>query len=446
MPSRQKLAQREAPASAHVSGRPLSALSLYTGAGGLDLGFEAAGFETRVAIEIEPDAVRTLRKNRPQWEVIDEDVHSEAASSSEILRRGGLKEGEADILIGGPPCQPFSKSGYWARGDARRLDDPRADTLAAYLRVLRDAKPKAFLLENVPGLAFSEKDEGFIFLRRSIEAINREVGTEYTFSSALLRAVEHGVPQDRHRVFVIGARDGTTFEFPRATHVAPACLGDACEKESMFDLFAHAKHAGLARCHTAWDAIGDLQDDDDPSLRMTGKWADLLPSIPEGKNYLYHTNRGGGEPLFGWRRRYWSFLLKLAKRLPSWTIAAQPGPAIGPFHWKNRRLSPKELMRLQTFPENYEVVGSLRSVQRQLGNAVPSALAERLALEIRRQLLGEHDAKSHRITLIPARRVGVPDEEPLQPVARKYLSLVGPHEAHPGTGRGYGAIRRAAGR
>ena len=83
----------------------------------------------------------------------------------------------------------------------------------------------------------------------------------------------------------------------------------------------------------------------------------LLPTIPEGQNYLWHTERGGGEPLFGWRRRYWSFLLKLAKDLPSWTIQAQPGPATGPFHWDNRRLSVREMARMQTFPDNVVIKG-----------------------------------------------------------------------------------------
>jgi DNA (cytosine-5)-methyltransferase 1 len=423
---------------------PLTAISLYTGAGGLDLGFEAAGFETRVAVELDPDAVRTLRANRPGWQIIDQDIHSEAASSKEILRRAGLKVGEADVLIGGPPCQPFSKSGYWARGDSKRLDDPRADTLAAYLRVLRDTQPRAFLLENVPGLAFSQKNEGLVFLRRTIEAINREVGTNYSFSVALLRAVEHGVPQDRHRVFVIGARDGTSFEFPSPSHVAPPSLRHAEDEAMMADLFDNAAHAGLEPFLTAWDAIGDLEDEDDPALRVTGKWADLLPSIPEGKNYLYHTDRGDGKPLFGWRRRYWSFLLKLSKTLPSWTIAAQPGPAIGPFHWKNRRLSSRELMRLQTFPDGYKIEGPLRSVQRQVGNAVPSALAERLALEIRRQLLGHAYVPSDRPSLLPARRDDAPPPEAVAPVSRRYLALAGNHEAHPGTGLGYGAQRRVS--
>jgi DNA (cytosine-5)-methyltransferase 1 len=165
-----------------------------------------------------------------------------------------------------------------------------------------------------------------------------------------------------------------------------------------------------------------------------------LPSIPDGENYLWHTPRGGGLPLFGWRRRSWSFLLKLAKALPSWTIQAQPGPAIGPFHWKNRRLSARELCRLQTVPDDYTVLGNLASVQRQLGNAVPCALAEVLARAMRRQLLGDPISLDSR--LVPSPRHPVPDPEPVRPVPLKYRHLVGEHEAHPGTGQGYAASRR----
>jgi DNA (cytosine-5)-methyltransferase 1 len=396
-------------------------VSLYTGAGGLDLGLEATGFETSVAVEFDADSVATLRHNRP-WEVIHRDIHD--VPSSEILAAAGLREGDADLLVGGPPCQPFSKSGYWAKGDAARLDDPRATTLEAYLRVLRDVKPKAFLLENVAGLAYQRKDEGLQLLLDTIESINRSSGTEYRVSMALLKASAYGVPQERERVFLIGQRDGIEFEFPDPTH-APGT----------------ERISGTDAAMTAWDAIGDLEDDDDPSLAMTGKWADLLPSIPEGKNYLHHTDRGDGMPLFGWRRRYWSFLLKLAKDLPSWTITAQPGSAIGPFHWKNRRLSMRELCRLQTFPEGYVVTGARNAYQRQIGNAVPSALAELLGRCIVKQLLGGRP-RNRPLTLLPPRRLPVPAAERIRPVPPKYRNLVGDHEAHPGTGKGYGAIAR----
>lgn len=411
-------------------------ISLYTGAGGLDLGFEAAGYETRVAVEKDPDAVATLQANRPAWNVVPHDIHSDPASSKHLMERADLRVGDADLLVGGPPCQPFSKSGYWARGDVRRLEDPRATTLEAYLRVLRDTQPRAFLLENVPGLAYEGKKEGLDLLRRTIDAINSEIKTQYSFEVGMLRAVEHGVPQDRLRVFIVGARDGTVFKFPKSTHSRPT------DDTKSGDLLADLSEKPLETPLTAWDAIGDLEEDDDPALRVGGKWADLLPSIPEGRNYLYHTGRGEGLPLFGWRTRYWSFLLKLAKALPSWTLTADPGSAIGPFHWRNRRLSATELLRLQTFPEGYCVKGGYRASVRQLGNAVPSALAERLGLEIRKQLLGEPSLRSDVLSLIPLRRDGMPEPEPTTVVPERYQFLVGKHDAHPGPGLGPGARSR----
>ena len=402
-----------------------TAISLFTGAGGLDLGFEAAGFETAVAVEMDAEAVATVRENR-DWPVFDRDVHS--VTSKELLATGGLGEAEADVLIGGPPCQPFSKSGYWASGDTLRLDDDRAGTLSAYLRVLRDTLPRAFLLENVPGLAYKGKNEGLELIERTIERINGERGTDYRLSVAQLNAADYGVPQLRQRVFVIGGREGQRFQFPAATHQP---LPDDDQRLI----------SGLPTHTTAWDAIGDLQDEDDPDLAMTGKWADLLPSIPEGENYLWHTERGGGLELFGWRRRFWSFLLKLAKAKPSWTVQAQPGPAVGPFHWKSRRLSARELCRLQTFPDGYEILGDIRSAQKQLGNAVPSALAEVLARAIRVQILG--DEVSSEATLIPRPRRPIPEPEAPRPVPKKYHHLVGDHAAHPGNGKGYGAEKRA---
>ena len=186
--------------------RELNAISLYTGVGGLDFGFEAAGFRTAAAVEVNPIACRTIRRNRPDWNLIEGDIH--AISSEEILDVGGLHTGEADVLIGGPPCQPFSKSSYWVNGDALRLDDPRADTLTAYLRVLRETRPKAFLLENVYGLVYKSKDEGLRHLLEGISRINQEAGTDYQVRWKMLNAAHFGVPQTRERVFLIGSREG----------------------------------------------------------------------------------------------------------------------------------------------------------------------------------------------------------------------------------------------
>lgn len=393
-----------------------SVLSLFTGVGGLDYGFEAAGFETRVALEFDRQCCESLRASRP-WPVIEADLLE--TPTKDILKQAGLRAGGADLLIGGPPCQPFSKSGWWKSGDSLRLDDPRASTLAGYLRVLEEARPKAFLLENVEGLAFGGKDEGLRLLLDAVRRINTVAKTKYRPVVITLNAADYGVPQTRTRVFVIASRDGRVFEKPAPTH--RDCTEDSDEGTPWM---------------TAWDAIGGTPEPRDPSLALTGKWADLLPSVPEGMNYLWHTDRMGGEPLFGWRRRYWNFLLKLAKNRPAWTIQAQPGPSTGPFHWSSRRLSARELARLQTFPPNVVIAGNRGDVQRQIGNAVPSLLAEVLAREIRSQFF---DATP--IGDLPALRVRrrgrCPPPEPLAPVPAKYLELVGTHVAHPGTGRGF---------
>jgi DNA (cytosine-5)-methyltransferase 1 len=176
---------------------------------------------------------------------------------------------------------------------------------------------------------------------------------------------------------------------------------------------------------------------------MTGKWGDLLPSIPEGENYLWHTQRGGGLPLFGWRTRYWSFLLKLAKSRPSWTIQAQPGPATGPFHWTNRRLTARELCRLQTLPDGLQFDCGRNDIQRMLGNAVPSLVAEVMAREIRKQLLGKSVRKKSLILLPPRRGKSPPAERPLK-VPAEYLQLIGDHAEHPGEGLGNSARHRVA--
>jgi DNA (cytosine-5)-methyltransferase 1 len=401
-------------------------VSIYSGAGGLDYGFEVAGFQTRVCIDFDADACATLTANRP-WPVLEADVME--LPLSKILETAALKPGETDVLLGGPPCQPFSKSGYWSRGDSLRLDDPRAGTLGRYLAIVRELKPRVVLFENVDAVAYEGKDEGLQLLIQGLKTINNLTGTQYEPSIAVLDAADYGVPQRRTRLFIVAARDGRRFKFPQPTH-----SGD--------DLLSTVP--GGAPYSTAWDAIGDLDSlSNDVGLEITGKWAQLLPSIPEGKNCLWHTARSGGEPLFGWRTRFWNFLLKLAKNQPSWTLQAQPGPATGPFHWRNRHLSARELCRIQTFPDDVTIIGDRRAAQKQLGNAVPSLLAEVLARAIRSQLL-DSPAQGSTPYLLPPRRLPIPQAEKIAPVPEKYRHLLGQHAAHPGTGKGPSAARRLA--
>lgn len=394
-------------------------VSLFTGAGGLDIGLEEAGFCVALCVEKDTAARETIQLNRPRWSLAEPgDIHLLAPEAA--LEQTGLQPGELTLLSGGPPCQPFSKSGYWARGDSSRLSDPRASTLHAYLQWVEAFLPEAILLENVSGLVFRAKDEGLRLLVSGLEAINRRRGVTYRPHVIQVNAVSFGVPQARERVVLVAHRDGHDFKLPPPTHFSPSQA---------------AQLPGAEPYRTAWDAIGDLDSDVWPDeLRLTGKWAELVPSIPEGMNYLWHTPRGGGLPLFGWRTRYWSFLLKLAKDRPSWTLQAEPGPATGPFHWRSRRLSIRELCRLQTFPDDYVICGRYREAQRQVGNAVPPAVGELLGLEIRRQLLKERVRR--RLRLVPGRRSSCPPPEAPLEVPRAYRSLAGSCRDHPGPGQG----------
>lgn len=262
------------------------------------------------------------------------------------------------------------------------------------------------------------------FVHEEVDRIWQEREVRYYVTSRVLQAANYGVPQLRERFILVASRD-RRFTFPEPTHFP-------------------AKHGrGLLRAEpyrTAWDALGDLPSDPEDDLAPRGRWADLLPSIPEGHNYLFHTDRGAGLPLFGWRRRFWSFLLKLSKTLPSWTIQAQPGPAVGPFHWKSRRLSIREMQRLQTFPDDVTILGARCSAQRQVGNAVPSLLAEVLGRAIREQLLDGH-VEAEMPSLMPPNRAPYPIPEPATAVPARFHAMAGHHPAHPGTGKGWAARR-----
>jgi len=398
----------------------MNAVSLFSGCGGMDFGFKAAGFEIIFANDFDRHSCETLRLNGAS-NVVECPVESVPAS----LINERLAGRELDMLFGGPPCQPFSKSGYWATGDSKRLNDPRSQTLTEFFRIVDELRPRAFLLENVHGISYSGKEEGFTFLLSRIAEINRRRRTNYRPAWAILNAADFGVPQLRIRFFLVALRDGAPFNFPEPSHQSTEN-----ETDNNLELFATA----LPRYTTAWDAIGHIQPDPDESLAMNGRWASLLPSIPEGENYLWHTDRKGGLPLFGWRTRYWSFLLKLAKAKPSWTIQAQPGSAIGPFHWQNRRLSWREMAALQTFPCDFKIKSPRVEIQRQIGNAVPSLLAEVLARSIHSIL--SRTTPTTTLKLAVDRAPVTPRPERLKPVPLEFLHLMGEHEAHPGTGRG----------
>jgi DNA (cytosine-5)-methyltransferase 1 len=341
------------------------AISLFSGAGGLDLGVEAAGYRVGAAVERDRDAVLTMEKNFPDTQVLRGDILD--VPTRDILRAAGLRgRARPDLLVGGPPCTPFSKSGFWLEWKRSGLD-PDASLLQAYTRVLAEARPRKFILENVYALTYNNKAS-----RTAYDRLLREIDEAgYDYRAKVLHAADYGVPQARPRLFVIGVEKGARLpEHPEATH------GGTWERRST----GHAERPHV----TSGEALDGLRCDPEPEEVLRGQYGGLLPAIPPGENYLHYTvERGHPEPLFKWRSRFWSFLLKLDPDRPSPTIQAQPGPNVGPFHWDNRRLRVPEVKRLFTFPDAFELVGNRASVQAQLGNSVPPLLAQRVTEAIR---------------------------------------------------------------
>lgn len=340
------------------------AISLFSGCGGLDLGVEQAGYEVHAAVELNDDAADSHEKNFASLAapVIRRDILK--VLTRDILRAAGLTgRGRPDLLVGGPPCTPFSKSGFWLDWKRAGLD-PDASLLQAYTRVLAEAKPRMFVLENVYALTYNNKASRLAYdrLKREIDAAG------YAFATGVLNAADHGVPQARPRLIVVGARKSSrrTPTLPVATHTG------RWERRST------GNADGMPHV-SAGQALAGLITDPEPGEEVGGQFGHLLPGIPPGENYLFYTaQRGHPEPLFEWRSRFWSFLLKLDPARPAPTIQAQPGPYVGPFHWENRRLRIAEIKRLFGYPDDFDIVGRRSSAQAQLGNSVPPPLARQV--------------------------------------------------------------------
>lgn len=292
-----------------------------------------------IAVDVSRDACMTYRQNFPDADVINGDILD--LEPFRVLERLGGRG--VDVIIGGPPCTPFSKSGFWLDWKREGLD-PRAGLVSVFGRYVDALRPSAFVLENVPGLASPRSP----YRRTYLDFLDRMTRAGYLVDAGVLNAADYGVAQVRRRLFVVGLRGGVQPILPteRLPHINSS------------------------------QALAGLLEAPEPSEALSGKWANLVPLIPAGENYLHLTaERGYPNPLFEWRSRYWSFLLKLDPERPSPTIQAQPGPATGPFHWENRKLRLGELRRLFGYPDEYLFWGSRASAQRQIGDSVPPPLA-----------------------------------------------------------------------
>jgi DNA (cytosine-5)-methyltransferase 1 len=374
----------------------MRSIELFSGAGGLALGLEMAGFEHVALVERDRDACQTLRFNRPQWQVIQNDVRH--LSFAEL--------GPVEFVAGGPPCQPFSIG-----GKARGYDDTR-DMFPQAVRAVRELRPKAFMFENVRGLlreAFQNYveyirlqltypdfpisqnvswDTNLQRLQRHHSSRRRITDLTYQVSIHLANAADYGVPQKRHRVFFIGFRSDldVNWSFPSVTASSDELL------RSKYVTGEYWKQHDLPRPSAVPPALrARVARLTTPELFSTqGRWntvRDALTGLPhpkEGRNHLNHTFQPGAKAYPG---HTGSPLDEPAKALKAGDHGVPGGENMLDYgNGKVRYFSVRESARIQTFPDDYCFTGSWTESMRQIGNAVPVQLARAVASSIHKRL------------------------------------------------------------
>ncbi|WP_147532299.1 DNA cytosine methyltransferase [Bacillus marasmi] len=337
----------------------IQAISFFSGAGGLDIGTQLAGVKVLSSLDFFQDSVNTLKANR----YFEHTQHSynDIANVSGTDYTHMIKENNPEklILVGGPPCQPFSKAGYWVTNEKRKANEDPRNMIGQYFRLISEIKPDGFILENVESILHPSNRSAV----ESIEETTQALGYNYILLN--VNSADFGIPQKRKRVFFLATKKDINGEM-RKTH--------GSEKERL-------QNPNLLPYERVVDWIGKYDNEmyHDPTTIAEGKYFNNLMTVPPGKNYIALSERAGHpNPQFVAGKRYWSFLLKLHPNLPSWTIISKPGHWEGPFHWNNRRLTIREAAAIQTFPEDYIFTGSHRSQRLQIGNAVPPLLGKQV--------------------------------------------------------------------
>lgn len=340
------------------------AISMFSGAGGLDIGTQLAGVKVVSSLDFFEDSVKTISKNKyfSHAEHLQRDIKTVTAQDySKVLQQNNP---EKLIIIGGPPCQPFSKAGYWVTNEKRDSNNDPRNMIVPYFNIIKEIMPDGFLLENVESILHPSNSEAIDTIYDNMDRLG------YNCSLICTNAADYGIPQKRKRVFFLASKK-PIHAILSHTHGSPN------EVELNPQLLPYER---------VIDWIGEYDKDEYcnySNIPVEGKYAHELSCVPMGKNYIALTERAGyPNPVFVAGKRYWTSLLKLHPYEPSWTIIASPGHWEGPFHWKNRRLNIKELAAIQTFPEDYEFYGSYYSIHKQIGNAVPPKLAQLVIQEL----------------------------------------------------------------
>lgn len=333
----------------------LQAIDLFSGAGGLHIGFERAGFDIRLCIDNDDLVEKTHRRNFPNIPMIHRDIN--LVLPNEI--RQYLVGDSVDVIIGGPPCQGFSTIGKRSSSDEekRNKKDPRNELVLTYANLIKELRPKFIVMENVKGILTLEKGE---YLRKVL-SILRDTG--YNVGYKLVNMADYGVPEIRERVIIIGNRVGLPVSFPSPDH-------------------SNDEEDGLPGWENCWSVISDLVDLPDlpafnhVALKHTEKNIARYKMIPEGGRLPEDKL-----PAELYRKNFGNTYKRLSRSKPALTMV--PGNDAFPIHpTLDRSLTVREAARIQTFPDTIIFEGNRRQQGHQVGNAVPPLFSQKLALFI----------------------------------------------------------------
>ena len=355
----------------------LTLISIFSGAMGLDLGLEKAGFNTRIAIDINKSACATIRKNRPELPLIEGDINR--ITSQEILDKAGLQKGEVTLLAGGSPCQSFSTAGR-----RRAFDDIRGKVLLRFIELVEEIQPEYFLLENVRGILnarirnrpLSERGEEYSDLEEDEQSgsvlkyiLGRFEEIGYKVNYGLLNSANYGVPQTRERVAFIGCKKDSKVSLPEATHFKNPLVGQNPWK-TFNDIVKELD--GIKHTYRPYGA--DRMKYMQLIPKGGGNWRNLPNEVViEAMGKAYYS--GGGK--VGFFRR-----VRLDK--PSPTLLTSPthkSTNLG-HPLEDRPLSVEEYRAIQEFPEDWILSGGTAEQYKQIGNAVPAGMAYHLGCSI----------------------------------------------------------------
>lgn len=352
----------------------MNVIDLFCGCGGFSKGFEQAGFNIKLGIDVWEDAVKTYRHNFPEAATIIEDITN--LMGKDLLKAADLSADDVDVIIGGPPCQGFSLSGK------RMLDDPRNILYKSFVKIVEYIQPKIFVMENVPGLVRLFNG------RVKDQVIEDFTNIGYRVDMSQLISCDYGVPQARKRVFFVGLnrkkiKNTETFSFPEITYGDGKIPYVTC-KDALSDL-DFIGDSTLLDNHSLYEmpATTDYQKKMRSNAKQllnhvttihTEKTRSIIAMVPDGGNYkdlpqeLWSTRKVN----IAWTR--------MDSNKPCFTIDTGHNHH---FHYKaNRVPTVRESARIQSFPDDFEFLGIKTSQLKQVGNAVPPLMAQALAEEI----------------------------------------------------------------